>query len=161
MQSQLRYHLHEMSWFAQFAKWLADDVRWRLDQMSRNRKIALGTAILLLVFLLWWRGPRPGDLYSVEGEAKNYKVAKVLVVDSDAVHIRLYKNTFGERPSNVDPSTLSVGSLRDPDGFGMDHMPLSRSSFARWRPRYMTHTSVTDDELQAYKQWKQSHGSLY
>jgi len=150
-----------MSWFAQFGRWLLDDIRRRLEEMSGRRKAALVFSVLLLIFLLLWRGPRPGDLYSVEGEAKNYKVAKVLVVDSDAVHIRLYKNSFIERPSNVDPSTLSVGSLRDPDGFGMDHMPLSRSSFNRWRPRYITHTSVTDDELQAYKQWKQSNGSLY
>lgn len=150
-----------MTWIGQFLRWLADDVSRRLDAMSRNRKIALASAVVLLVFFLWWRGPRPGDLYSVEGEAKNYKIAKVLVVDSNAVHIRLYKNTFPERPSNVDPGTLSVGSLRDPDGFGMDHMPLSRSSFNRWHPRYMTHTSVTDDELQAYKQWKKSNGSLF
>ena len=150
-----------MNWFAQFGRWLLDDISRRLEEMSGRRKAALAFSVLLLIFLLWWRGPRPGDLYSVEGEAKNYKVAKVLVVDSDAVHIRLYKNSFAERPSNVDPSTLSVGSLRDPDGFGMDHMPLSRSSFYRWRPHYITHTSVTDDELQAYKQWKQSKGSLY
>jgi len=150
-----------MSWFAQFGRWLLDDIRRRLEEMSGRRKAALAFSVLLLIFLLLWRGPRPGDLYSVEGEAKNYKVAKVLVVDSDAVHIRLYKNSFIERPSNVDPSTLSVGSLRDPDGFGMDHMPLSRSSFNRWRPRYITHTTVNDDELQAYKQWKQSKGSLF
>src|SRR5262249_54088122 len=128
---------------------------------SGRRKAALAFCVLLLIFLLWWRGPRPGDLYSVEGEAKNYKVAKVLVVDSGAVHIRLYKNTFQERPSNIDPATLSVGSLRDPDGFVMDHMPLSRSSFYRWHPRYITHTSITEDELDAYRQWKKSNGSLF
>ena len=150
-----------MSWLAQFMRWTADEISARVQEMSRNRKIALASAIVLLIFLLWWRGPRPGDLYSVDGEAKNYKIAKVLVVDSDAVHIRLYKNTFPERPSSVDPGTLSVGSVRDPDGFGMDHMPLSRSSFYRWHPRYMTHTSITDDELQAYQQWKKSNGSLF
>ena len=120
-----------MQWITQYLRWLADEVSRRLDEMSRNRKIALASAILLLIFLLWWRGPRPGDLYSVEGEAKNYKIAKVLVVDSNAVHIRLYKNTFQKRPSSVDPGTLSIGSVRDPNGFGMDHMPLSRSSFNR------------------------------
>ena len=149
-----------MSWIAQYLRWIADDVSRRVSELDRNRKIALATAIVLLVFLLWWRGPRPGDIYCVDGE-NDYRMAKVLVVDSDAVHIRLYKNTFQERPSSVDPSTLSVGSLRDPDGFGMDHMPLSRSSFYRWHPRYMTHTSITDDELQAYKQWKKSNGSLF
>src|SRR5690349_15283650 len=93
-----------MNWFAQFGRWLVDDISRRLDEMSGRRKAALAFSVLLLIFLLWWRGPRPGDLYSVEGEGKNYKVAKVLVVDSDAVHIRLYKNSFAERPSNVDPS---------------------------------------------------------
>ena len=97
-----------MNWFAQFGRWLVDDISRRLEEMSGRRKAALAFSVLLLIFLLWWRGPRPGDLYSVEGEAKNYKVAKVLVVDSDAVHIRLYKNSFMERPSNVDPSTLSL-----------------------------------------------------
>lgn len=149
-----------MAWLIQFVRWFADDLSRRLDEMSRNRKIALAFSILLLIFLLWWRGPRPGDIYCVDGE-NDYRMAKVLVVDSDAIHIRLYKNSFHERPSRIDPDTLSLGSIHDPEGFGVVHVPLSRSSFSRWHPHYITHASVTDDELDGYKQWKQSKGTLF
>ena len=149
-----------MSWIAQYLRWIADDVSRRVSELDRNRKIALATAIVLLVFLLWWRGPRPGDIYCVDGE-NDYRMAKVLVVDSDAVHIRLYKNSFHERPSRIDPSILSLGSIHDPEGFGVGHVPLSRSTFSRWHPHYLTHASVTGEELEEYKQWKESKGGIF
>ena len=130
----------------------------------RLKKFALpllGFAVLLLVFMLLWRGPRPGDLYSVEGTDKDFKIAKVLAVDSDTVHIRLYKNIFRERPWNLDPSTLSVGSIYDPEGFGAEHLPLSSSSFSLWHPHYITHTRLTEEELEGYKLWKQAQGGRF
>ena len=67
-----------------------------------------------------------GEIYSVEDE-KGYKVAKILAVDSRAVHIRLYKNVFSGRPLSVDFKSLTLGSIDDPDGFGIGHLPVTSS----------------------------------
>jgi hypothetical protein len=56
---------------------------------------------------------------------------KVLAVDHSAIHVRLYKNRFTNRPQSVDTRELSLGSIDDPDGFGVGHLPLSHSTLCR------------------------------
>lgn len=55
-----------------------------------------------------------GGLYSVE-QANEYWVSKILALDNDVVHLRIYKNTYPGRPGTVDPSRLSVGNFKDKD----------------------------------------------
>ena len=102
-----------------------------------------------------------GGLYSVNDGEGSYRVAKILVLDDSAVHIRLYKNKYPSRPQSVDLSTLSLGSINDKDGFGMGHLPLSRKAFANWQPIFLFQSSVTEEELEGYKMWKQDHGGVF
>ena|SRR6185436_21101078 len=100
-----------------------------------------------------------GGLYSVKDGPTRFKIAKMLAIERGAVHIRLYKNTYPERPGKVDPSTLSLGSITDKDGFGMGHLPLDPSGFAAWEPIFLMETTVTPAELEGYRIYKQSSGS--
>lgn len=59
---------------------------------------------------------------------------KVLAVDEDAVHIRVYKERFSTRPATVDTDGLTLGSIDDADGFGVGHLPLTHEEFALWQP---------------------------
>jgi hypothetical protein len=97
----------------------------------------------------------PGGLYSVS-DGKAFKVAKVLAADAAAVHIRLYKNSWPQRPTSVDPATLQLGSIQDKDGFGVGHLPLARDSFANWDPVFLAATTLTSDDLQGYEVWKKN-----
>jgi hypothetical protein len=90
-----------------------------------------------------------------------YKVAKILVVERGAVHIRLYKNVFSERPRSVDESKLALGSIHDPDGFGIGHLPLTKKTFNSWGPILISRTSVSAEELEGYEEWKKSKGGLF
>jgi hypothetical protein len=109
------------------------------------------------------RGPKleVGGLYSIETGKGGYGVAKVLALDSAVVHVRAYKESFQKRPAQVEEHSLTLGSLRDPDGFGMGHLPLSRKTFAAWKPQLIKVSPVTAEELKAYEEWKKSGGGLW
>src|SRR5688572_24700024 len=54
-----------------------------------------------------------GGLYSVESGDGDFRVAKVLALDPGVVGVRLYKQKFASRPTSVDPSILTLGSMND------------------------------------------------
>ena len=103
----------------------------------------------------------PGDICVVVSGDGCYGVAKVLAVDESAIHIRLYRDRFSKQPSRVDTASLSLGKIDDADGFGVGHLPLSRSTFAAWTPVRMQHESVIEEELEGYRLWEQSKGGTW
>ncbi len=102
-----------------------------------------------------------GDLCSVLGGDGAFAVAKVLVVEPGKVHVRVYKNTFTSRPERITTTELSLGTIHDPDGFGMGHLPLSAAGFGAWSPKRIQHEPVTDDELDGYRIWAESGGGVW
>ena len=102
-----------------------------------------------------------GSLYTVDDGEGWFRVAKVLVADDEAVHIRLYKNRFKERPTTVDPKDLELGTVHDKDGFGMGHLPLTRRAYSAWLPVLLQRGTVEPDELEGYEEWKSSGGGLF
>ena len=105
--------------------------------------------------------PKVGGLYSVVDGEGRFRVAKVLALDDAAVHVRLYKNRFPSRPKTVDPSSLTLGSIDDREGFGMGHLPLAREGFAGWEPVFLMQSSVSEEELEGYKMWKEAGGGIF
>ena len=104
-----------------------------------------------------------GDLYSIETGDGTYSIVKVLAVDDEAVHLRLYKNRFPTRPDRIDTSELSLGSIHeedgvfvpDEDGLGIGHLPIARATFEEWQPRFLTVEPVTEEELEGYRLWQE------
>ena len=76
--------------------------------------------------------------------------------DQSTVHIRVYKDRFSKPPAQVDTTTLGLGKIDDADGFGIGHLPLSRSTFAAWVPVRIQRELVTDEELEGYRIWDES-----
>lgn len=62
---------------------------------------------------------------------------------------------------NVDVRTLALGSIDDPDGFGMGHLPLTKRTFDSWEPVLISRTSVSADELEGYEEWKKAKGGPF
>ena len=102
----------------------------------------------------------PGEIYSVQ-DKDGYKVVKILAVDTMAVHVRLYKNSFLDRPHSIDLNTLTLGSIHDADGFGVGHLPVTAKTFSSWLPMLITRTAVTKEELEGYEEWKKSNGGAF
>src|SRR6476660_769648 len=96
-----------------------------------------------------------GGYYSiVDGET--FSVAKVLKLEEETVHIRLYKQLFLQRPRSIDPGALTLGTIHDKDGFGMGHLPLRLATFLDSEPMFLAHAEVTAQELEGYNFWTES-----
>ena len=88
---------------------------------------------------------------------------KVLKVDDQGVHVRVYSNHFDSRPAELDESSLYITGIdRDPnEQLGMGHLPLSKDSFGAWQPRYITTVPVDAAELEGYEMWKEAGGGYF
>jgi hypothetical protein len=115
----------------------------------------------------WWVGRKlpadlaSGDICVVVAEGSDYKVAKILMVDESTVHIRLHKERFSRPPTQLDAAGLTLGKIDDVAGFGIGHLPLSRSTFAAWTPIRIQRESVTQEELEGYRMWEESNGGTW
>lgn len=129
-----------------------------------RRRLALASLVLLAACAT----PKPSDwteggLYSTQGETGRFVIAKILKPDSLGVHVRLYSNTFPERPATIDESTLHLaGMQRRPDeALGMGHLPLLRASFTDFQPVYIKTVPVEDAELEGYRMWLEAKGGYF
>jgi len=106
---------------------------------------------------------KEGGLYSTPNESGSYSVLKILKIDDDGVHVRLYSNQFSERPTDVDPDTLYMAGMdrREDESLGMGHAPVSRASFATWGAEYIKTVSVTEEELEGYEMWLEAGGGYF
>jgi hypothetical protein len=153
---------------------LADLVVLDRDIFSRPPRELLDTRVLYTLLdgrIVFENDPVPGAmpqtgsyeagaLYSIEDE-EGYRVAKILVVDDIAVHIRIYKQRFPKRPSRIDPAKLTLGTIHDPDGFGFGHLPIRHRQFDSWKPVFIMRTHLTDAELEGYREWKSARGGVW
>ncbi len=97
---------------------------------------------------------KAGAICTVEDGDGKFGIIKVLVIDSEIAHVRIYKNKYTTRPSKIDLKTLSMGSINDKDGFGIGHTPLARKAFEEWKPVVIANENVSVEELEGYKIWK-------
>lgn len=91
-----------------------------------------------------------GGLYSVSADNGRFAVVKILKIDDGGVHLRMYSNTFAQRPSNVDTSTLYMAGVdhKPTEHLGMGHAPLSHASFQTWGAAFIKREPVRDEELE-------------
>ena len=92
-----------------------------------------------------------GGLYYSQNEDGTFSVTKVLAVDDFAVHLRSYANKFTEKPVDVDPNVLTLGSIGDSGGFGIGHFPLAKEGFFNDTPVFIKQVPVRDEELEGYR----------
>lgn len=108
-----------------------------------------------------WKVVTAGDLYSVDDGEGGFQIAKVLVMDAEGVHVRLYKEKWDERPASVDVTQLSLGSVHDGGDFGIGHLPLSKKSFISRQPVLVGRQEVSTEELEGYEIWKENSGGYF
>lgn len=98
-----------------------------------------------------------GGYYSVV-DGERFSIAKVLKLEPDKVHVRIYQQHFPERPSSIDPNLLTLGAGLDWDNLGIGHLPLRLDTFMRYRPMFLTYIEVQPNELNGYNLWKKTAG---
>jgi hypothetical protein len=104
---------------------------------------------------------RVGALNSTDDGKGQFGIVKILVLQPDAVHVRVYQQKFATRPTSVDPASLTLGKLSDKDSFSIGHLPLSRKTFSSWEPVFISQQAVSERELEGYKTWKEANGGVF
>jgi hypothetical protein len=51
--------------------------------------------------------------------------------------------------------------VKDKDGFGMGHLPISERDFKGWKAVLLMQSEVKADELEGYKLWKEAGGGVF
>ncbi len=103
-----------------------------------------------------------GDLLSVVADDGLFGIVKVLALDSQGIHIRLYQQRFAQRPLAVEPESLTLGSLFASDApFSIGHIPLSHAAFRGWQARQVAPGTVADSELEGYRGWLEAGGGYF
>jgi hypothetical protein len=130
---------------------------------STDVKIAIVVAVIVvacIVGILLARSrdvrPRPapiaGGIYSVNGDdAGHFGVIKVLRVDPKGVHVSMYQNKFSNRPTNIDESKLTFGTIHNAEPPGIMHVPLSNAAYNRLAARFVQQSKVGAEELAIVK----------
>jgi hypothetical protein len=96
----------------------------------------------------------PGSICTVDNGDSTFGVVKILVIDDQIAHLKVYKNQYRVRPSEIDLKTLSIGTLHDKDGFGIGHIPIARKGFDNWKPVIIGFEKVSKEDLEGYEIWK-------
>ena len=104
-----------------------------------------------------------GDIVSVVTGADKFGVMKILAVDDNGVHARLYVQRFAERPllANINELTVAAFDPNNENILSLCHLPLTHDHFALWEPDVITSQPVTDDELGAYYKWLNTSGCYF
>jgi hypothetical protein len=129
--------------------------------------IAVITIVIGVGVLVALRGrtavvARIGGLYSTaKDEDGKFGIIKVLAVDSKGVHVSIYQNRFLTRPSRLEETALTFGTVHDSESPGIMHVPLSRAAFERWQPKFIQQSTVKPDELEPLAEWRDASGGYW
>jgi hypothetical protein len=104
---------------------------------------------------------KEGGIYSIDNGDGKFGIVKILKLESGIVHVRIYKEKFATRPESIKVEQLSLGSIKDKDGFGIGHLPISKNDFTGWKAVFLCETEVKEDELEGYNMWKEAGGGVF
>lgn len=127
--------------------------------MKNFLKISSASLLILLALTVNSCGKSGGDLRAgsictIDNGDSTYGVVKILVIDANEAHVKIYANKYKQRPATVDSKTVSMGSIDSGEGFGIGHVPLARKGFEDWKPVEVNWEEVTKEELEGYELWK-------
>ena len=143
-------------------------MRWFIVALAAAIVAAVGIGLLLPRLLMPPAAPANrvnglyvGGLYSVDNSDGGFRIAKVLAVDADVIHVRLYGNHFSERPSKIDSSALTLLPDAGYDGPGFARIAVTPRFFVEWRPRLIQATEPPSaEELQGSDRWSEDPGPI-
>jgi hypothetical protein len=130
---------------------------------SRITTAILAMGLLSILFGCSRSKLSEGGLYYTPTENGAYTVLKILKLDEQGVHVRLYSNQFSTPPSKVDESTLFMAGVdhKPNETLGMGHAPLSKKSFEGWKAMFFQQSAVKEEELEGYKMWLEAKGGYF
>jgi len=87
-----------------------------------------------------------GGVYAQKQRVLRWAVFKVLKLDAEVAHLRLYKQTFWRRPT-----AQAIPGL----DWSLGHFPIARPNVEGWRVHLLAQVPVSSEELQGYEIWRE------
>lgn len=94
-----------------------------------------------------------GSICVIDNGDGSYGVVKVLVIEEEGVHVKIFANSFKTQPSQINLDSLHMGSIESGE-FGIGHVPLATEGFDNWHPETVGYEKVSESELEGYYFWK-------
>lgn len=101
-----------------------------------------------------------GGVYSVWTQGC-YRATKLLSTDDGGLHLRVYGNSWEERPTHIEPTQLTLESTVENSRRAIGHLPMVRASFLAMGPRFVIKTAVEESELEGYRMWEEAKGGYF
>lgn len=104
-----------------------------------------------------------GGLYVAAQENGTYVPLKILRLDTNGVHVRVYSNVLPNVPASIDEPMLYMAGIdkRENEPLGMGHLPISSESFSSWGAIFVQRSSVSPEELEGYEMWLEADGGYF
>jgi hypothetical protein len=104
-----------------------------------------------------------GGLYVIPKENGAFVLLKILKVDDQGVHVRIFSNVYSMPPTHVDESALYLTGMNDREEgqLGMGHLPISIQSFSGWNAKFIQQSQVAEEELDGYQMWLEAKGGYF
>ena len=108
-------------------------------------------------------GLKEGGIYAFKNDNGSYSVLKLLKVESDGVHAKIYSNQFDAPPTQVDESKLIIVGLqhKENETLGVTDAPIKGEIFQNYKATFVQQGTVTPQELEGYNQWKKAGGKYF
>lgn len=86
---------------------------------------------------------KAGDVFATPSDdGTYYLIGKIVVLEEDQFHVRVYGSRFKTVPKSVDTSKLKVSAT---------HVALAAPDMVTWKPVFIQHEAVSDAELEGYR----------
>lgn len=96
-----------------------------------------------------------GGLYVVDNEGVGYRPLKIVKLDAEGVHVRMFSNVYSNVPARIRQDDLLISDRDLPPylPFGFRHIPFRRASFEDLKPIFIERSTVSEDEMSEYEIW--------
>jgi|GEM_PF-4660390 len=96
---------------------------------------------------------KTGDICTIDMGAGKYGVIKILAIEPERVHIKVFSNTYIGRPEHVDVQLLTTITFDEAENHATEHVPLEKGDFNKLDAETVGSQGVTREEANTYLAW--------
>ncbi|MEM7478946.1 MAG: hypothetical protein AAF483_28520 [Planctomycetota bacterium] len=97
-----------------------------------------------------------GGLYATKWDDGKFRIIKVLALDSETAHLRLYAEKFDRVSETIDSEQLTLGDVFGDGPVGLGHFPVAKSSFFNEERQFLKKEEVKESELDGFRTYMEA-----
>lgn len=107
-----------------------------------SKKIVAWISLLCMALLgacdPHYRDLQEGDLCTIKNSDNNFGVVKVVLLDNDIYHLRVYSNIYVDRPHDLDSATLTMEPDYTKAVYPIEELSIDRVGFYQLEPQFLS-----------------------